>query len=161
GAGGAPVDGGISWEQGVPASVGPPQGFGWVAVSSDPECIALEPGPAPTRLSWAAPEKCGQDGSGKTVCGCWAEPSVVDGQGGLAVASYPRLWFFRPDGSGAGVLVDGRNEYQARIAPGSSGFASISYSFAPRCTFARRIGAAGAVTSVVSDDPSAARVRNP
>src|SRR5437660_3217488 len=129
-----PEDGGLIWQQGIPASVASPPDAGWVVATTDSECIALTPGAPPRRVSWAPianpPVAC--------------DSATIDGSGNLGVA------WCAPNCSTSYVLSDGSTG--ATIAQGwtkpppgedefgvysrKSGFLLMSM-IPGRCTFAR------------------------
>jgi hypothetical protein len=105
---------GLTVLPGKSASRAPPQVHGWLAVSDEPECAALQPGAVPARLTW--------DGESKSCDGL-----AVDGQGDLTLLSYPhgaaavQALFFGADGSNAGVVT------AARAVPESASTEMVLY----------------------------------
>jgi hypothetical protein len=113
-----PPAGDLLWKPGVPASVTPSQSTGWVATSTDAECVGLKPSAVPAQLSWTEPTNS------------WCDPSsYVDGNGDLAFRAgamfQPVTRFFRPDGSAGKAITDG-TENHLWLAPRASGFWLLS-----------------------------------
>ena len=156
---GPPLDGGLTWHPEVPATATPPQQTQWVAVSDDPECASLAPGPIPPRLSWSGPD-------GGAAC----DPATVDSRGNLA-AVWLSAWggttsYFPADGSSGADIKDGwshrrQQEAQVWLAPRSTGFALISSTLTPHCTWARLLDADGSPTSTILADAIQSMLPNP
>ena len=132
------TDGGLISGPGVAASVAPPQNAGWVAVSSDAECTAIQPGALSAQLSWTGPAAT-TVGTKTFPPGC--DPAIVDGKGNLAVFSLSGPVtgnsFVRGDGTGARFFADGNtNELQVAVAPRASGFVLLPQIYKPWCEFA-------------------------
>lgn len=144
---GLPNDGGISWGPGIPASVTPPQGAEWIALSDDPECAALAPGSIPSELSFTAPaDECVADSDGGTHCYCFGGGVAPDGQGNVAVASNMSYRFFLADGTGVATMNYTYNELAGVIWRGGSppGWLLGSETYRPPiCDWARLVSPNG------------------
>jgi hypothetical protein len=73
-------------------------------------------------------------GSCVSLCGA----VTVDGQGDVAVSSWPNRWFFRADGSGAALVTSGQSEGIVNLSPRLTGFVAITGT--PSCYFSRLLG---------------------
>jgi len=120
------LDGGLTWESGIAASLVAPQQMVWQQQSTAAECAALTPAAVPTSLMWAGP-------SSSASC----DPVVVDGAGNLAVFSLSGATtgntFLRSDTAAATFARDGVNELQVVVAPRSAGFVVLPQIYKPWC----------------------------